>query len=75
VVDNQLKGYDRAVDTGAAAGLGLLSALQQDTSSADRVLKRLLNDPAERGRLARAGWELVDGRGRERVADALLQLI
>ena len=75
VVDNQVMGYERAVDTGAAAGLGLLSALQQDSSSADQVLKRLLGDPAERGRLARAGWELVDGRGRERVADALLSLI
>ncbi|MEU8226325.1 spore coat protein [Kribbella sp. NPDC048915] len=74
VVDNQVMGYERAVDTGAAAGLGLLSALQQDTSSADRTLKRLLSDPAERGRLARAGWELVDGRGRERVAGALLRL-
>jgi spore coat polysaccharide biosynthesis predicted glycosyltransferase SpsG len=75
VVDNQVMGYERAVDTGAAAGLGLLSALQQDSSAADQALKRLLSDPAERGRLARAGWELVDGRGCERVADALLQLI
>lgn len=75
VVDNQVMGYERAVGTGAAAGLGLLSALQQDRSSADQVLERLLGDPAERGRLARAGWELVDGRGRERVADALLRLI
>ena len=75
VVDNQVMGYERAVDTGAAAGLGLLSALQQDSSSADQVLKRLLSDPAERGRLATAGWELVDGRGRERVSDALLRLI
>ncbi|GAA1112881.1 UDP-2,4-diacetamido-2,4,6-trideoxy-beta-L-altropyranose hydrolase [Kribbella jejuensis] len=74
VVDNQVMGYERAVDTGAAAGLGLLSALQHDPTSADQTLKRLLTDPAERGRLARAGWELVDGRGRERVADALLGL-
>lgn len=75
VVDNQVMGYERAVDTRAAAGLGLLSALQEDPASADQMLKRLLTDPAERGRLARAGWELVDGRGRERVADALLGLI
>ncbi|MFC6161414.1 PseG/SpsG family protein [Kribbella jiaozuonensis] len=75
VVDNQVMGYERAVGTGAAAGLGLLSALQTDTSSAVPTLKRLLSDSAERGRLAGAGWELVDGRGRERVADALLQLI
>lgn len=75
VVDNQVMGYERAVDTRAAAGLGLLSALKADVSSADRTLKWLLTDPAERGRLARAGWELVDGRGRERVTDALLGLI
>jgi spore coat polysaccharide biosynthesis predicted glycosyltransferase SpsG len=75
VVDNQVMGYERAVDTRAAAGLGLLSALKTDVASADQTLKRLLTDAAERGRLARAGWDLVDGRGRERVADALLQLI
>ncbi|TCC19560.1 PseG/SpsG family protein [Kribbella speibonae] len=75
VVDNQEMGYERAIDTGAAAGLGLLSVLQQDNSEAVPMLKRLLTDTAERGRLARAGWELVDGQGRERVADALLQLI
>ncbi|MEV4267601.1 spore coat protein [Kribbella sp. NPDC049584] len=75
VVDNQVMGYERAVGTGAAAGLGLLRALETDASSAVTTLKRLLTDPAERGRLASAGWELVDGRGRERVADALLQLI
>ncbi|MFI5692046.1 PseG/SpsG family protein [Kribbella sp. NPDC051586] len=75
VVDNQVMGYERAVGTGAAAGLGLLSALKADTSSVVPTLKRLLTDSAERGRLASAGWELVDGRGRERVADALLGLI
>ncbi|HWD79795.1 MAG TPA: spore coat protein [Kribbella sp.] len=75
VVDNQVMGYERAVDTRAAAGLGLLSALKDDVTSADQTLKRLLTDPAERGRLARAGWDLVDGRGRERVADALMGLI
>ncbi|WP_134121654.1 PseG/SpsG family protein [Kribbella kalugense] len=75
VVDNQVMGYERAVGTGAAAGLGLLSELTVDPSSAVPTLKRLLTDPDERVSLARAGWELVDGRGRERVADALLQLI
>ncbi|MDX2972476.1 PseG/SpsG family protein [Kribbella solani] len=75
VVDNQAMGYERAIGTGAAAGLGLLSALEADPASAVPVLKRLLTDSVERERLARAGWELVDGKGRERVADALLGLI
>jgi spore coat polysaccharide biosynthesis predicted glycosyltransferase SpsG len=74
VVDNQVMGYERAVATGTAAGVGLLSDLKEDPSSAADVLKRLLTEPAERTRMAVAGWELVDGKGRERVADALLRL-
>jgi hypothetical protein len=38
------------------------------------VLVRLLESPSARGELARAGWSLVDGQGRVRVADALLGL-
>ncbi|MEU4193018.1 spore coat protein [Kribbella sp. NPDC026611] len=75
VVDNQVMGYERAIATGTAAGVGVLSDLQADPSSAAGVLKQLLTEPAERARLAAAGWELVDGKGRERVADALLDLI
>jgi len=75
VVDNQVLGYERAIATGTAAGIGLLSDLKQDTSTAAAVLKRLLTDPAERARLAVAGWSLVDGLGRNRVADALVGLI
>ncbi|MGW1343382.1 PseG/SpsG family protein [Kribbella sp. NPDC002412] len=74
VVDNQVMGYERAVATGTAAGVGVLSDLKADPSAAAAVLKRLLTDPAERTRLAAAGWELVDGNGRARVADALLAL-
>jgi spore coat polysaccharide biosynthesis predicted glycosyltransferase SpsG len=75
VVDNQVMGYERAIATGTAAGVGVLSDLAADPSAAAAVLKQLLTEPAERARLAAAGWELVDGRGRERVADALLDLI
>ncbi|WP_433164861.1 PseG/SpsG family protein [Kribbella sp. CA-247076] len=74
VVDNQVMGYERAIATGTAAGVGVLSDLQADPSAAAAVLKRLLTDPAERTRLATAGWQLVDGNGRQRVADALLAL-
>jgi spore coat polysaccharide biosynthesis predicted glycosyltransferase SpsG len=74
VVDNQVMGYERAIATGTAAGVGVLTDLKADPSTAAAVLKRLLTDPAERARLAAAGWKLVDGNGRSRVADALLGL-
>lgn len=74
VVDNQVMGYERAIATGTAAGVGVLSDLKADPSTAAAVLKRLLTDSAERDRLATAGWKLVDGNGRTRVADALLAL-
>ncbi|HET6985111.1 MAG TPA: spore coat protein, partial [Kribbella sp.] len=75
VVDNQVMGYERAIATGTAAGVGVLSDLRQDPANAAVVLRRLLTDPAERARLAAAGWRLVDGGGRARVADALMGLI
>ncbi|WP_238176172.1 PseG/SpsG family protein [Kribbella albertanoniae] len=75
VVDNQVMGYERAIGTGTAAGVGVLSELRADPTAASAVLKRLLTDAAERARLAAAGWRMVDGQGRVRVADALLHLI
>jgi len=71
VVDNQVMGYERAVATGAAAGVGLLSDIREDPAKAAEVLRGLLTDPAERLRLGEAGRRLVDGLGRRRVADAL----
>ncbi|MEU4288926.1 spore coat protein [Kribbella sp. NPDC026596] len=75
VVDNQVMGYERAIATGTAAGVGVLSDLKTDPAAAAAALKRLLTDPTERARLAAAGWKLVDGNGRVRVADALTALI
>ncbi|MEV6347049.1 spore coat protein [Actinoplanes sp. NPDC051851] len=69
VVDNQILGYDRTIARGYAAGLGRLGDFDADASG---VLKRLLTDPASRTELAARGWAAVDGRGVERVADALL---
>ncbi|GIF15227.1 PseG/SpsG family protein [Actinoplanes teichomyceticus] len=69
VVDNQILGYHRTVARGYAAGLGRLGAFDD---SAAGVLRTLLTDPAQRTALAAAGWAAVDGRGVERVADALL---
>ncbi|MEV6411749.1 spore coat protein [Kribbella sp. NPDC051718] len=75
VVDNQEMGYERAVATGAAAGVGTLASLKADPSDAAAVLRKLLTNPQERLQLAQAGWKLVDGQGRARVADALIHLI
>lgn len=72
VADNQATSYARLVEEGLAVPLGRLSAVRADPASAVAVLGRALDDTEERARLRRAGWELVDGRGRARVADALL---
>ncbi|MEV5890050.1 PseG/SpsG family protein [Nonomuraea fuscirosea] len=67
VAGNQLIGYEELVGRGAAAGLG-----PEPGPEAVRVLAGLLGDPAAREEHGRKGRDLVDGRGRERVADALL---
>jgi spore coat polysaccharide biosynthesis predicted glycosyltransferase SpsG len=72
VADNQVVSYDRVTDLGAVAGLGRLERLRTDSSEAVRVLGELLTDEPEQERLRDAGRSLVDGRGRERVADALI---
>ncbi|MFC0627688.1 PseG/SpsG family protein [Kribbella deserti] len=73
VVDNQVLAYEGAVATKAAAGVGVLSEIQADPEVAAGVLRDLLTDSAERVRLAKAGWQLVDGLGRRRVVDVLLR--
>ncbi len=72
VVDNQEVGYTRAVATGAVAGLGRLTDLRMDDSAAVETLRGLLTDHSRRQRLRAVAWRLVDGQGRQRVADALL---
>lgn len=75
VVDNQEIGYVATVERGVADPAGRLGALRNEESAradSTTVLRRLLTDPRHRAELRRRGMELVDGRGRERVADALL---
>jgi len=69
VVDNQILGYERTIARGYAAGLGQLGHLGE-TSVA--TLRGLLTDAAARTTLAARAWQAVDGRGVQRVADALL---
>ena len=76
VVDNQSVGYERVVGDGLATGLGHLGELESDPGSRARAvaaLDSLLNDAGRREALTRRGVQLVDGRGRERVADAFLR--
>ncbi|MBU2667567.1 spore coat protein [Actinoplanes bogorensis] len=72
VVDNQILGYDRMMARGFGAGLGRLGHLGADAVD---TLTHLLTDAAARTELARKGWSAVDGRGVERVADALLATV
>jgi len=77
VTPNQQVGYQQVVGRGLAAPLGALRQLQDDPDArraASEVLTRLLTDSGARRALATAGLAEVDGRGRERVADALLGL-
>jgi spore coat polysaccharide biosynthesis predicted glycosyltransferase SpsG len=69
VVDNQILGYGRTIARGFAAGLGQLGYLDGGSVAS---LRGLLTDPAARTTLAALAWAAVDGRGVERVADALL---
>lgn len=71
LVDNQVAAYERITALGVVAGMGTLTALREDQQVVVPLLGGLLDDTGERARLAAAGRALVDGRGRERVADAL----
>jgi len=67
VAGNQLIGYEALVGGGLAAGLGPAPG-----PAAVDTLARLLTAPELREEYAARGRGLVDGRGRERVAAALL---
>lgn len=76
VVDNQQPGYTETVRRGVVAGLGRLDALRADEAApAVEVLRNLIRDPAARDALAARGRHLVDGHGRQRVADALQRVL
>lgn len=73
VVDNQVDGYRRATGLGVAAGLGHLDDF--DHAAATRTVGGLLGSASGLAGLTRAGQALVDGKGRARVADALVSLM
>ncbi|MFI9646279.1 PseG/SpsG family protein [Streptomyces sp. NPDC052040] len=70
-VDNQAPVYRGAVSHGCAEGLGVLDeVLARPAAMAQRV-RALLADPGRRAQLAERAWQTVDGRGRERILDAV----
>jgi spore coat polysaccharide biosynthesis predicted glycosyltransferase SpsG len=73
VADNQQVSYERITTLGTVAGLGRLERVRADPQDAVRQLGRLLDDPAERDRLRTEAGRLVDGQGRVRVAEAVLE--
>ncbi|WP_036377933.1 PseG/SpsG family protein, partial [Micromonospora sp. ATCC 39149] len=82
VVDNQRESYRRVVDARIVAGLGELPTLaaaglpgRAARAEAARTLRALLDSPERRAALAGRAWATVDGRGRARVADAVLALV
>lgn len=78
VTANQLVGYDAVLDTGLVAPVGLLDDLRDDPAAratASEVLRRFATDATWRDGLGARGAALVDGDGRVRVADAILELI
>lgn len=74
VADNQKQAYERVLSEGIGLGVGTLHEVKHDSSDARRALTRLLTEVPLRSRLAGAGWQMIDGRGKERVVDALLSL-
>lgn len=82
VVDNQRESYARVVRHGLAAGLGELPELtaagvagRATRAAAARTLLGLLSSPQRRATLAAKAWSTVDGQGRARVVDAVLEAV
>ncbi|MDQ4116552.1 MAG: bifunctional UDP-2,4-diacetamido-2,4,6-trideoxy-beta-L-altropyranose hydrolase/GNAT family N-acetyltransferase, partial [Actinomycetota bacterium] len=69
VADNQIEGYRAVTGSGVAAGLGTAADLPGPDTTA--TLRHLLTDPETRDALAARARDVVDGRGAERVLDAL----
>ncbi|HEX6357482.1 spore coat protein [Actinophytocola sp.] len=65
IADNQKAGYEAALTRGVAAGLGT------DPREHVETLRTLLRDPAARAALGEKAMATVDGKGADRVLDAV----
>ncbi|MBW0105703.1 GNAT family N-acetyltransferase [Pseudonocardia sp. KRD-291] len=68
--DNQTEGYRAVVEAGAGLGLGGPADVADATSTAD-TLRPLLTDPGVRAGFAARARTVVDGRGAERIVEAV----
>lgn len=68
--DNQAEGYRAVVRAGAGLGLGGPADVA-DTAATASALHPVLTDPAARAGLAARARSIVDGRGAERIVDAV----
>ena len=75
VVDNQIRGYSAVVSAGLAVGLGPAERLNSAPQKITAILAQLLGDRSRRASLSAAGYALVDGRGRERLAAEIKALL
>lgn len=75
VADNQRDSYARIIESGYGYGLGYLDETREDLTLATDQLARALSSPEERLALREKALSVIDGRGRARVADALLNLV
>jgi spore coat polysaccharide biosynthesis predicted glycosyltransferase SpsG len=69
--ENETRFAARLADRGAVIALGILATPQQIGTT----LTALATDPARRGEMSRAGREIVDGRGRHRIVEQIVQLV
>ncbi|MCS6711042.1 UDP-2,4-diacetamido-2,4,6-trideoxy-beta-L-altropyranose hydrolase [Brachybacterium sp. EF45031] len=69
VVDNQVAGYEAALEAGVARGLGTLDQVRQDPATAVRRLEAGLED-LRSGNPWSTGRRTVDGLGAERIVAA-----
>jgi spore coat polysaccharide biosynthesis predicted glycosyltransferase SpsG len=75
VDDDQVERYRRLMVRRVVIGLGSAEDLAAGSVSGMEKMTRLLSDARERARLAESGWRLVDGFGRARIVDALLDML
>lgn len=74
VADNQREAYGEVIDAGLGEGIGMLEEVRADNTRAVEAIGRLLTDAPRRAELRRSAWQMVDGRGPERVVQVMREV-